>query len=67
MRAGMTAAFVDVDAGKPITGVARVARACEGSNGVRARRVDVAVVGTICDRGARPVTSSVASKRVRAI
>ena len=64
---GMTFAFVDVCAGNPSAGVARVARACEGSVGVGARRVGIAVVGPICNRGARPVTSSVAPKRVRAI
>ena len=64
---GSTAAFVDVGAGCPIPGVARVARACEGAVGVGARRVGVAVVGPICDRGARQVTSSVAPKRARAI
>ena len=42
-------------------------RACEGAVGVGARRVGVAVVGPICDRGARPVASSVAPNRFRAI
>ena len=46
---GRTAAFVDVGAGNPIAGVARVARACEGTDGVTARCAGVAVVGPICD------------------
>ena len=64
---GRTAAFVDVGAGNPSAGVARVARACEGADGVGARRVDVAVVGPICERVARTVSSSVTPKRARAI
>ena len=63
-----TIAFVDVAAGGPVPGpvifhrviadVARVARACEGTESVGARRVVVAVVvGVICDRGARPISS----------
>jgi len=42
----------------PVAGVARVARAFKGTVGVGALRVGVAgVVGGICDRGARPVSS----------
>jgi hypothetical protein len=62
-----TCALVDIGAGCPIAGVARIARACEGASGVVAHRVGVAVVGPICARGVRPVTSSIAPKRVRAI
>ena len=48
---GRTCALVDVGAGNTVTEEARVARACEGTVGVCARRVGVAVVGPICDRG----------------
>ena len=57
---GRTCALIDVGAGHPIAGVARVARACEGADGVGARRVGVALVGPVCDRGAGTVSSSVA-------
>ena len=63
----MTFAFVDVGAGNPRAIVARVARACEGAVGVCARRVGVAVVGPIYDRGARPVSSSVTAECGRVI
>ena len=52
---------------RPIAVVARVARACEAAGKVGARRVGVAVVGPIYDRGARPVSSSVTPERGRAI
>ena len=58
--------LVDVRAGGAVALIASVARACKGADVVGARRVGVAVVGPICDRGARPVTPSVAPKRVRA-
>ena len=64
---GKTCALVDVGAGNTSAGEARVARACEGAVGVCARRVGVAVVGPICDRGARPITSSVKHKSVGSI
>jgi len=68
---GRTRAFVVVDAGFPIAGVALVARACEaprGAGGVGAHRVGGAVVHrSIYDRGVMPVSSSVSPKRVRAI
>ena len=64
---GMTFAFVDVCAGNPSAVVARVARAFEGAGKVGARRVRVAVVGPICNGGARPVSSSVTPERGRAI
>ena len=66
---GRTSAFVDVFAGGPVVIIlpvdimadvvpARAALACEGTAGVGARRVFVAVVvGVICDRGARPISS----------
>ena len=65
-----TIAFVDVGAGVPfpiiviIVEVARVARACEGTGGVFALRVVLVagVGGFLCDRGARPVSSSVAPR-----
>ena len=61
-----TCALVDIGAGHPSAREARVACACEGAVGVCARRVGVAVVGPICDRGARLVTFSVAPQCVRA-
>ena len=67
MGRARTSALVGVDAFNPSAGVARVARACEGTVGVGARRVRVAVVGPICNGGARPVGSSVTPERGRAI
>ena len=64
---GMTFAFVDVCAGNPSAIVARVARACEAAGKVGARRVGVAVVGPIYDRGAGGVSSSVTPECGRVI
>ena len=44
---GGTSAFVDVNAGCPIAGEARVARAGEGAGSVGARCVGAAVVGPV--------------------
>ena len=63
---GVQGTLVDVRAGGAVALIASVARACKGADGVGAHRIGVAVVGPICDRGARPFTSSVAPKRVRA-
>ena len=62
---GKTCALVDVGAGHPSAREARVACACEGAVGICARRVGVAVVGPICDRGASHHVSRAPACQVR--